>query len=122
MRKVWKVAGGLLGGAIVIGVLADKGNQPDTSRQAQATTTTSSPSANPQVETTPASRPLSAREELRSMLPPDEAALIAAVGAARQQYASAANDMAKGAARPARAKAVCASLRSSTVNDWVGLV
>jgi hypothetical protein len=54
-------------------------------------------------------------------MPPDEVALLATVAVARQQYSAAANDMAKGAARPARARALCAT-SSGNVNDWVGRV
>ena len=55
-------------------------------------------------------------------IPPDQSAMIAAAEQGRAAYASAANDMAKGAARPARAKAFCAALKSMTVKDWVGTV
>ena len=56
------------------------------------------------------------------MMPGDQASLIAAVEAARQQYASGANEMAKGAARPARAQAICNVLHGRSVNGWIGRV
>ena len=52
----------------------------------------------------------------------DEAAFIAAIQAARQQYKSAANDMAKGAARPVRAQAICRAVVSPAVSGWSGTV
>jgi RNA polymerase subunit RPABC4/transcription elongation factor Spt4 len=66
-------------------------------------------------------------------MPADEATLIAAVLLARDQYNAGANDMAKGAARPARAKTLCALGETgarfapqlgfnSSVKDWVGKV
>lgn len=47
---------------------------------------------------------------------------VAAVEAARQAYAAGANDMAKGAARPARAKALCDILKSKSAKNWVGKI
>lgn len=55
-------------------------------------------------------------------MPPAEAALIAAVQAARQQYRDAPNDMARGAARPMRARAICAALGSLGAQGWTGTV
>ena len=54
--------------------------------------------------------------------PAAEVALLAAVDQAMATYAAGANDMAKGAARPARAKAICAALRGLVVRDWLGEV
>jgi hypothetical protein len=52
-----------------------------------------------------------------------ETLLIAAVEKARAAFAAGANDMAKGAARPARAKEICAILKNQRlVSDWVGKV
>ncbi len=49
--------------------------------------------------------------------------MIAAIQAARGQYATAANELAQGAARSTRARAICAALGSSTVvQDWSGQV
>jgi hypothetical protein len=47
---------------------------------------------------------------------------VAAVVAAREAYRAGANDMAKGAARPARAKAICNTLIGPTVQNWTGRV
>lgn len=52
--------------------------------------------------------------------PQAEQALVAAVEAARQQYDAGANDMAKGAARPMRARATCQALGELAARDWVG--
>jgi hypothetical protein len=52
-----------------------------------------------------------------------ETLLIAAVERARAAYAAGANDMAKGAARPARAKEICAILKDNLyVINWPGKV
>lgn len=55
-------------------------------------------------------------------MPEEEKVLIAAVVRAREAYRAGANDMAKGAARPARAQEICAALRSPIATDWVGAV
>ena len=55
-------------------------------------------------------------------MPDDEAALLAAVDAARQQYRAAPNDMARGSARPTRAQAICRAVPSPAVSGWVGTV
>lgn len=57
-----------------------------------------------------------------AQLPPSQRAFIAAVEAGQTAYRSGANDMQKGAARPARAKAICSTLSSKAVSDWVGQV
>jgi hypothetical protein len=55
-------------------------------------------------------------------MPDVEMQFIAAIENARSVYKSGANDMAKGAARPLRAKELCALLRSSTASNWVGKI
>lgn len=57
-------------------------------------------------------------------MPAEQAALIAAVEKARELYDAAGNDMAKGAARSGRAKAVCAALKKSKLKakDWIGTI
>lgn len=61
-------------------------------------------------------------ERLKSSMPQDQLALIAAIEAARRQYAAGSNDMAKGSSRPLRAKALCASVSSYSASSWVGKV
>lgn len=51
-----------------------------------------------------------------------QVAFVATVEEARRQYGNAANGMAKGAARPARARALCQALPSRTVNGWLGRI
>src|SRR5262245_19601138 len=58
----------------------------------------------------------------RPTLPADEARFIAVIEQAQRDYNAGANDMAKGAARPSRARAICAALGSTAVNSWVGKV
>jgi hypothetical protein len=111
MSKGWKIAAGVFAGVVVIAVLADKGKDAGSTTQSQATATT------PLAQRSP-----SARDRLQALMPADEAGVVAAVVAARNQYASAPNDMAKGASRPARARAVCAALSSRSVSGWVGRV
>lgn len=55
-------------------------------------------------------------------LPDAEKRLIAAVRAAADSYKGAQNDLAKGATRAVRARAICAAVRPGTVKDWVGKV
>ena len=72
----------------------------------------------------PASPPPASLQEASdpSEPPNDELGLIAAVEAARQQYNIGANDMAKGAARPLRAQAICRALPSHSISGWIGKV
>jgi hypothetical protein len=55
-------------------------------------------------------------------MPDVEVQFIAAIENARSVYKSGANDMAKGAARPLRAKQLCALLHSPTARNWVGKI
>lgn len=55
-------------------------------------------------------------------MPAAQRALVAAVARARDAYASGQNDMARGAARPVRARDVCTAVTDSQAQDWVGLV
>jgi hypothetical protein len=54
--------------------------------------------------------------------PDEERKLVIAVEQARDAYGAGANDMIKGAARVARAKAICAVLNGLQVRDWLGTV
>jgi hypothetical protein len=51
-----------------------------------------------------------------------EALLVAAAIKGSQVYAAGANDMAKGAARPGRARDICAAMPSAAVENWTGTV
>ncbi len=55
-------------------------------------------------------------------MPQQQRAFLAAVEAGRNSYAAGSNDMAKGAARPMRASAICSALGSSPIDDWTGTV
>jgi len=56
-------------------------------------------------------------------LPEAQKKFLEAVDKARTDYGNAANEMAKGGARPARAKAVCAAIKpGAVVKDWIGEV
>jgi len=63
-----------------------------------------------------------ARAQMRSMMPPEQVRFVDAIEAARQQYQQGANEMAKGAARPARARAICSAMAGTNVSGWVGRV
>jgi hypothetical protein len=70
-----------------------------------------------------------ARQELKQIetnilpiLPESERLLIAAVEKARAAYAAGANEMAQGAARPARAKEICGAIRNPQISGWIGEV
>lgn len=84
-----------------------------------------SPNAEPAAEApfrpAPPSAPRPAARATDAM-PEDEAALLAAIEAARRQYRAAANDMARGAARPTRAQDICQAVPSPAVSGWVGTV
>jgi GYF domain 2 len=56
-------------------------------------------------------------------LPADQARFIAIIEQARRDYNAGSNDMAKGAARPACARAICAAFASTAAaNGWIGKV
>ncbi|MFG1409473.1 hypothetical protein V5G24_00035 [Xanthobacter sp. VTT E-85241] len=55
-------------------------------------------------------------------MPEQQKRFIAAIEAARDTYSKGANDMAKGAARPARAKEICSILKGSQPKAWVGVI
>lgn len=58
-----------------------------------------------------------------AQVPSSQREFITVVEAGRSAYRAGANDMQKGASRPARAKAICSALGSSrVVSDWVGQV
>jgi hypothetical protein len=112
MTHFLQIAGVLFIVAVVIGLIAGEEDRPDFHGHAVTAAVTS-----PLVSKAP-----SASEQMQTMMPADEVAVIAAVEKARQQYAAATNDLAKGASRPARATAICAALRSRSVAGWVGRV
>lgn len=56
------------------------------------------------------------------VLPAGEQELIDISAKGAADFDDGANDMAKGAARPRRAAAICKALRSTTVHDWIGTV
>src|SRR5205823_2797040 len=47
---------------------------------------------------------------------------VAVVEAARQAYQAGGNDMAKGAARPQRARQICAAFPGFIISNWIGSV
>lgn len=55
-------------------------------------------------------------------MPADEQAFIQAVERGAAAYKAGANEMAKGASRPARAKDICAVIKGPAVRDWVGVI
>jgi hypothetical protein len=65
---------------------------------------------------------IAAEKVYAEMMPANEAAFIATVKNARQQYNAGQNDMVKGAARPARKTALCNSLTGVEAVNWVGKI
>jgi hypothetical protein len=55
-------------------------------------------------------------------IPQSQARFITATAQGRTQYDAAQNDFQRGAARPMRAKAICAALSSPQLDGWVGTV
>ena len=64
----------------------------------------------------------SSADQLKAYMPRDQVAFVKVIEAARTQYAAGINEMAKGAARPTRARALCNALPSRNVTGWVGQV
>lgn len=63
-----------------------------------------------------------ATNEYRSLMPADEQSFISVVETARENYRNATNEMQKGAMRPARARSICATIRSRAASRWIGQV
>jgi hypothetical protein len=78
----------------------------------------------PAAATVPSPSPLAAAtpEPSPLPLPADQIAFQGVIEASRQAYDAAANDLAKGGERPKRGQAICQTLESRTVRDWVGKV
>lgn len=72
--------------------------------------------------TYPSPRVDDVRERIAASMPDTQKAFVAAIESGRQQYAAGTNDMAKGAARPARGRALCSSLPNGRVVNWVGRI
>lgn len=96
-------------GIIVAQMVSTGGNQP--ARQGIS---------DPAPKATGLAEPAAARPTVA--LPEDEVRFITTIEAARARYAAGANDMAKGAARPARARDLCASMRTLSIANWIGTV
>jgi hypothetical protein len=56
----------------------------------------------------------------KSSMPADEGEFIKIVTLARGAYDAAKTEFTKGAIRPQRAKAICATLKSTQTNNWIG--
>ena len=98
---------------------------PAASRPSPKTNPNAEPAAQAPLRPAPPSAPPPATRATDAMpdaMPGDEAAMLAAVEAARRQYRAAANDMARGAARPTRAQDICRAVPSPAVSGWVGTV
>ncbi len=55
-------------------------------------------------------------------MPPDQAAFLAAVEAARRTFRAAGDDVGRASARPARAQALCRAVPQPVVSGWAGTV
>lgn len=69
-----------------------------------------------------APRPTVAESTAQLAIPDQQEKFLSIVDDFAEKYRAAPNDLAKGALRPQRAKAVCDLLRDETVRDWVGTV
>lgn len=117
MKKFLKIIAGIFVLLILIGFFMDKDKAV---RDPAAANSVSSPSSN--ATTSESTKSPTPSERMQSLMPPAQVALIESVESARRQYAAGANDMAKGAARPARAQSICRTLSGLMVDDWVGRV
>jgi len=106
--------GGLMALLITIAIFADLPEAPPSASQ---------PAAVAPVTVTPvASTPVTPARPAPPSLPADQQGFVAAVAKAAADYAAGANEMAKGATRPQRAKAICAVMKALTIRDWIGTV
>lgn len=119
MRRTLKFIKGLLlafGALFIIVMVIAVVTGEDKAGSTQSSTTGLSAAA------TSAPRPPPIQDRMLTLMPASQSALVAVVESARKQYSVGANDMAKGAARPTRAQAICAALQSRSVEGWVGRV
>jgi len=79
-------------------------------------------SAAPSSPQAPAPSSPLAENQTSEAMPAAEKAVIGAVAQARHDYASASNEMQEGAARPTRAKNICAAIPDRQARRWVGNV
>lgn len=54
--------------------------------------------------------------------PANQLAFMSAIKASRKQYAEGSNELQRGAARPARARAICSVVQSPTIEGWIGKI
>jgi hypothetical protein len=120
---LWKK---ILAGLFVLGAIGRlvKTNDNPVEHASVAPSTLVAPSAPSATVSPPQAKatPISTAQRMQGLMPPGQDALLVILQAARQQYAAGQNDMAKGAARPARARSICGSLTSQAVSSWVGKV
>lgn len=65
---------------------------------------------------------LAGRAMAQAPMPADQQRFLALVDRFAEAYRTAPNDMARGAVRPERARALCAAVRGLSVRGWVGTV
>jgi hypothetical protein len=131
-----KLNNGLLGWASLAGMYPARTEQPSPTQPMPTAPPPPTVEPLPSAAQIPPSQPNPDTAQMRSWVttpaaaeskpegngPEEERKLVIAIERAREAYAAGANDMAKGAARPARAKAICAALNGLQVRDWVGTV
>ncbi len=98
-------------GLIIVGVIAAYVSGPDHARTTSAADATAA---------APAGNAASAPIALQ--LPPDQTAFINAAEAGKTAYKAAGNEMAKGATRPQRGRALCQAVHMPNVKGWRGQV
>jgi hypothetical protein len=115
--------------AIIVGVSSEKPQTASAPSPSQSSAEQAAAPPPPSVTSAPNPSQSSAKQAAAPpsvmsapSVPADEASLLQIVDRYRADYAAAANDMAKGAVRPARATAICALLRSDQAKDWIGTV
>lgn len=80
------------------------------------------PGPSPKAEPAAAQPPSRPALSFPDGMPADEAALLAAVDSARRAYRTAGDDVARAAARPARAQDICRAVPGPDVAGWIGTV
>lgn len=111
----------LLVASVVVFGLGGAAVAPDSDTKARPGATTIEAPKPAVAEAAPASV-AAAKVAPTIVLPDSERRLIEIVQDARRRFDEAKNDLARGATRPARAKAICAALRPGSVKDWIGTV
>lgn len=111
----------IAGFALMVVAAVNLPNKAETARPAPVVV--QEPAAAPmKTEASPVKTAAAKAAAVEPAMPPAQRRFIEIIEDARNRFDEAKNDLAKGATRPARAKAICSAMQSKQVADWIGTV